>query len=207
MQTIGVVSQLGDTLHTNSMGALAFLDTASDVSVSQWQVDHFTEDTAIDLLKKHNRFNVVRLDQASTGTKKYGNDRLDELFRQAKRQHIDTLVVVNPALNEVNRREFRAGYGLNTVNNVFHGQQQCVYSSFIVKVYRVDSGQSVGWEWNTDKWPCEKMRSITAEQRLYESYSDADKEDIHQRLQVRIASGVAYALNKMHLVHDGDAAK
>lgn len=196
---LGVYSAFGETVSGRLVGLTAFGNEGFTAWMPQWGIDRDAAMRAALLLASGGRFKAVPVDHSAVAAAPAlnGGAPAPALWEAAARQHIDTLVVLQPDVYD-DFPFFPAGVGLYE-HAIPLQASGCVYAAFSVHVYDVATRRPLAWEWAGDA-PCAFGRKAELPfKKSLDAYAPAEQALLRQRITERVDDGLGYALEKLGL--------
>lgn len=197
INTIGVVSLLGDRFHGIHFGNTPLQNEEFTTNVSQWQIDEFVNRVGTNILnEKYNiksvympqdsrlLYNMYHKDEVAVyEARDYFKRVKGRITKMAKSYGADAVLVFLPKFSK-DLAEYEKGYGLVS-KSYFRTKGQAIYTMASVYMLDVKSGEMIGW---ADIEPGD----FVADEKIgkwrgnFNRYSVTEKREIERALKDRI---------------------
>jgi len=198
IKDIGVLSLLGNKFSGIYLGFTVFTNEHYTAYPVGWDIDQVAVDSVIANLSGNGKFSLQQIfiedDQIDTLYEDLNRPRLDEVktMEYARGKAIDTLVVVRRTHYD------NAPYHESPFGYYERFNRGCVYSLFIVQVFDVKTGSSLGWEW---AFPCLQREETLTWKESFDLYSASEQQQIKKKVENSVREGVTNALKAMTLTN------
>jgi hypothetical protein len=195
---IAVASALGDSFEGVSIGFTVFNNRSFSGKVTDWHVDTYAENAAIELLRSNPRLAPAELDRSALSAEQV-REHTKALWAAAERQGFTQLVLLEP----VGLSGYRPGYGLFE-RTAFGLRQQCLYVAYTVSLYDVATRERINWISGTSPRCGPGTDGDIPFATPFESYRPETIRILRSRLEQRIAQTLRNSLEKLSLLPPKD---
>jgi hypothetical protein len=202
IKRVAVLSRLGDIFHASWVGGIVFQNKFFEVPVPEWGTDSYAEQAVHDDLAALSQFSaepldVTRLDLATLYHKKgavtHSEEVVAAMLEQARKQGADALLIVDLARWEETHPFHSFGFGVFRRGDL----PGCVYTSFLVTLFRVDTGKRVG---GVSQPPCVTSTADSFQTKdAWEQYTPEEKAAFESTVKQKIRETLAIDLAQLGL--------
>lgn len=205
IQRMAVVSLLGDSFHGVSIGMTVFQNKAYDASVPAWDMNTEVTGEALRTIGLRGRIpaEALKLGELSVGSlyKKakdtdVSREGVQTLLALAKEQGNEALLLIQQTDGGENSPFHRPGFGLFR-RSAFGMTMQCVYVSFRMVLYRVDTGKVIARAWQE---PCTTGRDQWVWKSAWDQYSAEEQKAFQTAVREQFFGIVDMHLDEMKLL-------
>jgi hypothetical protein len=209
IKRVAVLSRLGDTFHASWVGITVFNNKFFDVPVPEWGIDPYVEQTVHDDLAALSQFSAEPLDVTGLdlptlyhkhGAVTHSQEVVEVMLGQARKQGADALLIVDLSRWPDTYRFHGFGFGAFRRTLVSKG---CIYTSFLMTLFRVDSGKSVG---GVAEPPCEISATDSFQIKdAWDQYTPEEQTAFESSVKQKIRETLATNLTQLGLMSSSPA--
>lgn len=202
IKRVAVLSRLGDIFHASWVGGIVFQNRFFEAPVPEWGTDSYAVQAVHDDLAALSQFSadpleVTGLDLPTLYHKKgaitHSAEVVRVLLEQARKQGADALLIVDLARWEETHPFHGFGFGAYRRGDL----PGCIYTSFLVTVFRVDSGKRVG---GVSQPPCLTSTADSFQTRdAWDQYTPEEKTAFESGVKQKIRETLAIDLSQLGL--------
>ena len=110
------------------------------MDVAAWGIDSYAITEAIKVINSMSQYEARSLGVGAT------LPDIDAIINEARKAEVDAVALIQPS-GYTNQPHYVGGYGFHR-RSTFGIQRDCTYSLFVTRVFAVNSGRELGWEWS-----------------------------------------------------------